>query len=63
MSEARMSGTAMSLRRLMKIVPNGAIQSATNAPHPCTAAKMPNSKPRMRPMMICQWSFLYQGIF
>ncbi len=62
MSDARISGTAMSFSRLMKMVPNGAIQYEVNFPHPEEAARMPNTRPRTRPMMICQWSLRYQGM-
>jgi len=58
--DARTSGTAINFRRLMKIVPKGAIQSEVNEPQPRTAATTPKATPRIRPIMICQWSFLCQ---
>jgi hypothetical protein len=41
MSETRTRGTAMSLSALRKMVPNGAIQSFVNPPHPFAAASTP----------------------
>ena len=39
--DAKTSGTAISFKRLINIVPNGAIQSEVNEPHPADALKIP----------------------
>ena len=61
-SDANTKGTAMSRNPEMKMVPHGAIQSSMNPPHPFAAASEPYSTPRVKPMMICQWSLRYQAM-
>ena len=48
--EASTRGTAISLRRLMKIFPNGEIQFWVNSPHPNNADNTPKMSPKTSPM-------------
>jgi hypothetical protein len=52
MIENNTKGMAISFKRLIKMVPNGAIQSMVNFDQPIVELKRAHRIPRMRPMMI-----------
>ena len=59
-NELSTSGIATNLRRLMKMVPNGAIQSLIQPPQEKFTATTPKMTPKASAIMICQCSLRYQ---
>ena len=55
-NDERTRGTAISLSRLINILPNGEIQFETKTPQPCVAASIPKRSPKTRPIIIFQCS-------
>ncbi len=53
-NEVMTSGTAMSLSKVMKIVPKGLIQSRVHCPQPWDEAIIPYTTPAIRAITICQ---------
>ena len=51
--ENKTNGIAISFKRLMKIVPKGAIQSMVNSLHPMEELSIAHTIPKTNPMIIC----------
>jgi hypothetical protein len=57
--EAKTRGIAISLRRLINMVPKGLIQSLVNSPYPFWTETIPYIRPKQSPIIICQWRAIF----